>query len=135
MSGGDVIFDCDEIRSLLRGEEQSASDDKLIQWLTTQDMSWSLTAEDNEVKSARDMTRQSRWKTNETSIGNGDIGLHSNEVLSLITEHSWKQHGNLRDIAVLGVYYFQKNYWNIMRCPGWESALKVTVAHQSLKSE
>ena len=30
----------------------------------------------------------------------------------------------------LAAYCFQGNNWNIMRCPGRESALKVTAAHQ-----
>ena len=54
VSGGDVILDCDEIRSLLKTEASAASGATSL-WLTTRDMGWSLTAENNEVEESRDI--------------------------------------------------------------------------------
>ena len=53
VSGGDVIFDCEEIRSLLRSEATTAKEATTL-WLTTQEMGWALTADEEEIHIARD---------------------------------------------------------------------------------
>ena len=55
VNGGDVIFDCEEIRSLLRSAATIAKESTTL-WLTTQEMGWALTADEEEMHIARDAT-------------------------------------------------------------------------------
>ena len=61
VNGGDVIFDCEEIRSLLRSEATIAKEATTL-WLTTQEMGWALTADGEEIHTARDATVRRKAK-------------------------------------------------------------------------